>query len=71
MHNLRLKEGANTEDFLKTCMANEIVRNEIVECLIEKPTCYCFLNYGNAKYCQHSLKFDIAKRTQELNETRK
>ena len=71
VHNERLEQGAMAEEFLKTCKAEGIVGNKIIECLVKIPPCNCFLHYGNSIFCQHSLKHDIAKRTQEENGTRK
>ena len=59
----RLDQRADTETFLKTCRAKDIVPNAIVECLVPKRTCNCFLYFGTKIFCTHQLKNDIVKRT--------
>lgn len=60
-----LDKRADTETFLKTCSAREIVPNEVVECLVPEPTCNSFLYFGARIFCTHQLKKEIAERTLE------
>ena len=60
-----LDQRAETETFLKTCRAKEIVPNAVVECLVTKPTCNCFFHFGTKIFCSHQLKNEIVKRTLE------
>ncbi|MBI5729732.1 MAG: hypothetical protein HY963_01210 [Ignavibacteriales bacterium] len=60
-----LDERAETETFLKTCRAKNIVSDTVVRCLVPKPTCNCTLNFGAEIFCTHQLKNEIVKRTLE------
>lgn len=60
-----LDQRAETETFLKTCRAKEIVPNAVVECLVPKPTCNCFFHFGERIFCSHQLKNEIVKRSLE------
>lgn len=48
-----LDQRTNTETFLKTCRAREIVPNAVVECLVPGPTCNSFLYFGARIFCTH------------------
>lgn len=60
---------ARKEPYLENCRSKEIVSNKVYECLITNPPCEYFTNFGNAKFCKHPLKSEIAKRTNGNNKT--
>jgi hypothetical protein len=58
---------ARKEPYLENCRSKEMVFNKVYECHITNPPCEYFTNFGNAKFCNHPLKSEIAKRANGNN----